>query len=343
MKTIVTILGARPQFIKAKLISQELRKNFKEVIIHTGQHYDYDMSDVFFKDLELPDPDYNLHIRKTTHAEQTGSMMTGIEPILKAVKPCLVIVYGDTNSTLAGALTAAKLNIPVAHIEAGLRSNNMKMPEEVNRILTDHISTLLYVPTITAADNLRNEGLKPRLKGDVMYDMVKHYESRLTVMNETYYLATIHRVENTSNLRRMKAIFKALNELHETIIFPRHPRIDDINGAWGNIIFTEPLGYITMLDAIKNSKKVITDSGGVQKEAFILGKQCITVRKETEWTETLHNNWNILVEPEGIKEAIKTEPTGPRLGFYGPYTSVFQKRAAKLITYDIKYYIEYGE
>lgn len=239
MKSIVTILGARPQFIKAKLISEGLRKEFDEIIIHTGQHYDENMSDIFFKELDIPKPNYNLGIGSGSHAEQTGQMMEIIERLLLKIKPDMILVYGDTNSTLAGALTASKLHIPIAHVESGLRSFNREMPEEINRIVTDHISELLFAPTGTAIGNLGKEGLaeKTFLTGDVMYDMIQYYKSNLKEYYTTdYYLATIHRPSNTDNPENFKSILRALNSLDKTVVFPTHPRVKHlIKGFWNNI------------------------------------------------------------------------------------------------------------
>ena len=325
MKSIVTILGARPQFIKAKLISEELRKHHKEIIIHTGQHYDENMSDVFFRELELPNPDYNLGIGPGTHAQQTGQIMEVLERILINIKPDLVLVYGDTNSTLAGALTAAKLHIPIAHVEAGLRSFNREMPEEINRIVTDHLSDLLFAPTGTAIGNLGKEGLaeKTELTGDIMFDMLQYYKKFIKKGIFDYYLATIHRPSNTDDPDIFKSLLSTLNGLDKKVILPVHPRVKNmvqkIKHIYGNIQFAEPVSYLNMLSLICNSHKVITDSGGLQKEAYILGKQCITLRDDTEWLETLHGNWNTLTgnDMRKINKAIFTETTGITKPIFG--------------------------
>ncbi len=320
MKKIVTVIGARPQFIKASVVSSELRKNNQEIIIHTGQHYDKNMSDIFFEQLNIPKPDYNLGIGGGTHAYQTGNMMIGIERILMEEKPDYVLVYGDTNSTLAAALAASKLLIPVIHIEAGLRSFNWKMPEEQNRILTDHIAKILFVPTEEAIKNLKNEGITNNVYnvGDVMCDSVLYF-SKLTEKKDfkleliplykekkinKWYLTTIHRAENTADSKNLSEILKALNNLDEQVVFPVHPRIrkmiDELEkeNNYENIYFVEPVDYLTMLYLTKNSKKVITDSGGLQKECYILDVPCITVRDQTEWVETLDKGYNILAKPE---------------------------------------------
>ena len=318
MKKIITIVGARPQFIKASVVSRELRKKNKEIIIHTGQHYDKNMSDIFFEQLNIPKPDYNLEIGSGTHAFQTGNMLIEIEKILIAEKPDYVLVYGDTNSTLAGALAASKLLIPVIHIEAGLRSFNRNMPEEQNRVLTDHISSILFCPTNTAITNLKNEGICENVfdVGDVMCDSVLYFsklaDEKINLENinltpiydkqefNNWYLTTIHRAENTMDDNNLIEILSALEELDEKVIFPVHPRIrkmiDKLNtqNNYQNIYFVEPVDYLTMLYLTKNSKKVITDSGGLQKECYILDVPCITIRDETEWVETLKNGYNRL-------------------------------------------------
>lgn len=321
MKKIITIIGARPQFIKAAVVSKELSKSFNEIIIHTGQHYDKNMSDIFFEQLNIPKPKYNLGIGGGTHAYQTGNMMIEIEKILVDEKPDYVLVYGDTNSTLAGALAASKLLIPVIHIEAGLRSFNMNMPEEQNRVLTDHISKILFCPTDEAVKNLKNEGINNNVfnVGDVMCDSVLYYsklaeqkflneELILTPIFEkrelnNWYLTTIHRAENTIDNKNLSEILKTLNDLDKTVVFPVHPRIkqniEELNNKnnYKNIYFIEPVDYLTMLYLTKNSEKVITDSGGLQKECYILDVPCITVRDQTEWVETLNKGYNCLSKP----------------------------------------------
>lgn len=325
---IVTIIGARPQFIKAAAVSRVIREKHEEILIHTGQHYDNNMSDIFFEELKIPKPDINLGVGSGTHAKQTGDMMVGIEKVLMEVKPDYLLVYGDTNSTLAGALSASKLLIPVVHIEAGLRSFNMAMPEEQNRILTDRISSLLFCPTETAVENLRAEGITNGVYqvGDVMCDAVLFYSSLVEDADEKkyfsklkgmfgsvdtikkWYLATIHRAENTDSELKVKEILDAFELLDYPVIFPVHPRTKGIVEQlldcynYQNTIFIEPMGYLEMLYFVKNAQKVITDSGGLQKETYILNVPCITVRDQTEWVETLAGNHNILAKP--IKEDI---------------------------------------
>ena len=322
MKKIVTILGARPQFIKASVVSKELRKNFNEVIVHTGQHYDKNMSDIFFEQLRIPKPDYNLGLGGGTHGFQTGNMLIEIEKVLLEEKPDYVLVYGDTNSTLAGALAASKLLIPVIHIESGLRSYNIAMPEEQNRILTDHISKVLFCPTDTAINNLEKEGIIHDVYnvGDVMCDSVLHFSklahSKFTKDNlelipiyeekklDKWYLTTIHRAENTMDNKNLYDILKTLNDLDNMVIFPVHPRIRKMvdtlreKNKYDNIYFIEPVDYLTMLYLTKNAEKVITDSGGLQKECYILDTPCITIREQTEWIETLDKGYNVLAKPE---------------------------------------------
>jgi len=354
---LLNIVGARPQFIKLAPILKTIDEHNKnhpnvliqEVLVHTGQHYDYEMSQVFFDELGLKSPDYHLEVGSGTHGEQTGEMLKRIEEVLLEEKPHIVMVYGDTNSTLAGALAAAKLHIPVAHVEAGLRSFNRQMPEEINRVLTDHISTFLFCPTETAVQNLRREGFTnivsndhlissspphphtsaPPLPcpsaplvvntGDVMYDAVLMYgelaEKKSTILNDlgltpkSYALATVHRAENTDDPRRLSSIFRAFKEIAEMglpVIVPLHPRTRDklsehrtlnlerrtLNSA---LRLIPPVSYLDMLVLEKNAKVILTDSGGVQKEAFFFRVPCVTLREETEWVETVDAGWDVLV------------------------------------------------
>ncbi len=309
---IITIVGARPQFIKAAPFSREIRKYAEEIIIHTGQHYDKNMSDIFFEELHIPRPKYNLAIGSGNHGKQTGEMLEKIEEVLLNEKPDAVLVYGDTNSTLAGALAASKLLIPVIHIEAGLRSFNKAMPEEQNRILTDHISELLFCPTETAVNNLEKESIKNKVfnVGDIIYDAVlyniKLAEEKsnilqtLNLKGKEYILATIHRAENTNSYERMKNIVEAFNKANKEIVLPLHPRTIGFLKKYDlsfseKIKVIEPVGYLDMLLLEKNASKILTDSGGVQKEAYFLDVPCITMRDETEWIETVNYGWNILV------------------------------------------------
>jgi UDP-GlcNAc3NAcA epimerase len=310
---IVTILGARPQFIKAGSVSREIAKHneIKEIIVHTGQHYDVNMSNIFFEEMKIPKPDYFLGIGGKSHGAMTGQMMEKIEEVALKEKPDWILVYGDTNSTLAGALVASKLHIKLAHVEAGLRSFNMRMPEEVNRILTDRISNVLFCPTDTAVKNLKKEGYdnfncEIIKSGDVMYDAVLYYKqfakkpTNLKI-NKNFVLCTVHRAENTDNLKRLKNIFEALEEIGKNIpvVLPIHPRtknkLKDLLLSLSNIIIIEPVGYFEMLWLLKNCKIVITDSGGLQKEAFFFKKFCITLRDETEWIELVEIGANKLV------------------------------------------------
>ncbi|WP_202320745.1 non-hydrolyzing UDP-N-acetylglucosamine 2-epimerase [Archaeoglobus neptunius] len=310
---VVSIVGARPNFIKLAPLSKEIRKEFDEVVVHTGQHYDYEMDRVFFEQLEIPDPDYHLGVGSGTHGYQTGEMVKKIEEVLFKEEPDLVIVFGDTNSTLAGALAAVKLHIKVAHVEAGLRSFDRKMPEEINRVLTDHCSDLLFCPTERAVENLKREGIVRgvHLTGDVMVDAVKQNikiaEEKSRILDqlglepEEYFLATVHRAENTDNAERLKHIVEAFCET-ENLVFPCHPRTENRLknfGLWETVVknvnVIRPVGYLDMLVLEKNARKVITDSGGVQKEAYILRVPCITLRETTEWVETVEDGWNVLV------------------------------------------------
>ncbi|WAF85595.1 UDP-N-acetylglucosamine 2-epimerase (non-hydrolyzing) [Metapseudomonas otitidis] len=317
-RKIVTIVGARPQFIKAAAVSREILKHpgtLEEVMVHTGQHYDPNMSQVFFDELEIPAPKYNLEVSGGTHGSMTGRMLEGIEKILIDEKPNWVLIYGDTNSTLAGALAAAKLHIPVAHVEAGLRSFNMRMPEEVNRILSDRVSTLLLCPTQTAVANLALEGLTQGVHnvGDVMYDVALYYRERarassriletLGLVERAFALATCHRAENTDDAVRLEGIISALAEIARDVpvVIPLHPRTKKLLQQFGlehylaGLIVVEPLPFLDMVALEQAAKVILTDSGGVQKEAFFYQVPCITLRDETEWVETVELGWNQLV------------------------------------------------
>lgn len=315
---ILTVLGARPQFIKAALLSKELRKNNEEIIVHTGQHYDKEMSDVFFDEMNIPKPDYNLGIGSETHAVQTAHMMMALEKVLISETPEIVLVYGDTNSTLAAALTASKLNIPIAHVEAGPRMFDKTVPEEINRIITDHLSTLLFAPTAKSVENLNREGLFERvyLTGDVMLDNFKYFLKKagksskilqkLNLKNKGYILATIHRSRNTNIEKNLKNIINAflLLSKEKTIVFPLHPRTGKYLKKYGlynaikksdNICLINPVGYMDMLILTKNAEKVITDSGGLQKEAYFAQVPCITLDDSSAWPETVDDGWNLVV------------------------------------------------
>ena len=317
---IVTIVGARPQFVKAAVVSKAFAQQggITELIVHTGQHYDNALSAVFFEEMRLPEPFQNLNVGSGPHGYQTGQMLAKIEEVLTAERPDAVVVYGDTNSTLAGALAGVKLGIPVAHIEAGLRSYNRQMPEEINRVLTDHASDLLFAPTLTASANLSKEGIpvnRVHLTGDVMFDAVKQYEpaarnrkilAALGLEAKGFILATIHRAENTDDADRLTTIFTALAKISSKIrvVLPLHPRtrnalerLDLLKGAPNTLTVTNPVGYLDMLALESGASVVVTDSGGVQKEACFCGVPCVTVREETEWPELIDAGWNTLAPP----------------------------------------------
>ena len=309
---IITVIGARPQFIKASALSKLIRKEKKinEIIIHTGQHYDYELSSIFFKELNIPKPKYNLNIKSKYHGAMTGKMMKGIEKILLKEKPDYTLVYGDTNSTLAGALASKKLHIPVIHIEAGLRSHNKKMPEEINRVLTDHCSDILFTPSKLAGQNLKHEGIRQNSiinVGDIMYDVFLSVYKNLK-KNKTYdILVAIHRAENTNSKSKMLNIIENLNKLSNeyNILFPIHPRTRKAMGQYKilkllskKIKVIKPLSYKQSIYYLKYAKLLITDSGGMQKEAFFAKTQTLTIREETEWPETIRARYNRLVNPK---------------------------------------------
>lgn len=342
---IVTVLGARPQFIKAAPVSRAFQaycvnhpeRPVREVIIHTGQHYDDEMSAVFFREMSIPEPHYHLGVASGSHGRQTGQMMMRIEEVLQHEKPDGVLVYGDTNSTLAGALAAAKLNIPLAHVEAGLRSFNRLMPEEINRVVVDHVSSLLFCPSQVAIDHLRTEGITVgvHLVGDVMADALSLFSTladsgsdiheRLSLAKGAYLLATVHRAENTDDPERLARILSAFSQVDEPIVLPLHPRTKKVIKSLGlavpkQVRVIKPVGYLDMIALEKSARMILTDSGGIQKEAYWLGIPCVTLRDETEWVETIKSGWNQLVgaEEDKIVRAIRTfERPGSRPSLYG--------------------------
>lgn len=333
----LSVIGARPQFIKVKPIIEEVSKHkIHHILLHTGQHYDYEMTKIIFEELEIPEPDYNLNVGSHSHGKQTGMMLERIEKVLMKEKPDVVIVYGDTNSTLAGAVASVKLEIPVAHIEAGLRSFNKKMPEEINRILTDRISDFLFCPSEVAVENLKKEGIEKGVffVGDIMYDIFLKYREKLEeekvlkkfgLTPSGYILLTIHRKENTDNPENLKKILESVGESKELTIFPLHPRTKKVIlekeiKIPENIRVIKPVSYLEMLVLEKNSKKILTDSGGVQKEAYWFGIPCITLREETEWIETVKENMNILTgsDKKKILNSIKNfSPENKVKNIYG--------------------------
>jgi UDP-GlcNAc3NAcA epimerase len=329
---ILTVVGARPQFIKAAVVSRAIAEagTVREIIVHTGQHYDSNMSDVFFDELVIPKPDHNLGIGSANHGAQTGRMMEQLETVVLSEKPDCVLIYGDTNSTMAGALVAVKLHIPVAHVEAGLRSFNRAMPEEINRVVADHVSNLLFPPTQLAVKNLLAEGVPQaaiHLVGDVMYDAALFYAGRsetnskvlrqLGLDSQKFILATIHRAENTDDADKLSAIMDAFAELAQDlpVVLPLHPRTRSRltpatlkRAADAGVQLIEPVGYLDMVMLEKHCKIVVTDSGGVQKEAFFYRKPCVTLRGETEWVELVDMGWNRLCPPAhkaGIIKAVR--------------------------------------
>jgi UDP-GlcNAc3NAcA epimerase len=345
MLKIVTIVGARPQFIKAAAITRLSRETFKdqiiEIMVHTGQHFDKNMSDIFFEELEIPEPKYNLEISGGQHGAMTGRMLEAIEEVLLVEKPDWVLIYGDTNSTLAGAIAASKLHIPVAHVEAGLRSFNMRMPEELNRIIADRVSNLLLCPTITSVENLKKESLFAgvHLVGDVMYDVSLFYRKRamerssilrkLGLHDGNYVLTTCHRAENTDDAKRLKGIVDALARISEDmpVVFPIHPRTQkqlvkyNLQDHLHKVTLVDPLPYMDMVRLEQTAKAILTDSGGVQKEAFFYGVPCVTMRDETEWIETVDTGWNTLTgaDTEAISQAFLASNTPPQRTGITPY------------------------
>jgi UDP-N-acetylglucosamine 2-epimerase len=329
---VLTVVGARPQFVKAWVVSRALRRSHRETLLHTGQHYDRRMSRLFFDELGLPEPDVNLGVGSASHATQTGEILIGVEREVAARQPDWVLVFGDTNSTFAAALAAAKLHVPVAHVEAGLRSFNRRMPEEMNRILTDHIADLLLCPTSTAVEHLAREGVAGgvHLVGDVMLDAV---QSALATMNGrggldglpvgTYYYATVHRAENTDDPIRLAAIVEAFGRLDRPVVWPVHPRtrqmLTDLPAPPQNVRLAEPFSYRESLAAQRAAAAVLTDSGGIQKEAYMLGTPCVTLRDDTEWVETVATGWNQLVgaDTDRILAAARARPPAERPSLYG--------------------------
>jgi UDP-GlcNAc3NAcA epimerase len=344
---LVTVVGARPQFIKAAPVCFALRDaGIQEILIHTGQHYDDQMSDVFFREMGIPQPQYHLGIGSATHGKQTAQILLRVEELLLGEKPDMVLVYGDTNSTLAAALAACKLNIPIAHVEAGLRSYNRMMPEEHNRVLTDHCSSLLFCPTETAVKNLAQENIHcgVRLVGDTMYDAVLLFaplaEQRSKILKahklrpREYYLVTVHRPYNTDDPLKMEAIVSALSQLQHPAVFPMHPRTMKCMKQFGiempvNVVVIEPVGYLDMLVLQRNAKVILTDSGGMQKEACFARTPCVTLRPETEWTETVVSGWNALAWADAnliLRHVASQEHASPK-----PISAFGDGRAAQAI------------
>jgi UDP-GlcNAc3NAcA epimerase len=366
MKKIVTVIGARPQFIKASPVSRAFKTHpgLTEILVHTGQHYNSEMSDIFFEELEIPQPKYNLQVGSASHAYQTAEIMKRLEDVLIQEAPDLLLIYGDTNSTLAGAVTATKLHIPVAHIEAGLRSFNKRMPEEINRIVADTLSSLLFVPTATGHKNLQSEGISAGVvkTGDVMYDVALYFKnkaektstilSKCAVKPRSYYLATIHRAENTDNKERFGAILTALNATAQSmrIILPLHPRTQKMIAAFGmesatnNLTIIPPVGFLDMIALESNAQMIVTDSGGVQKEAYFHKVPCVTLRDETEWVETVAAGWNCIVPPisadtimDGLRTFANNPPNRTNINDYG------EGNAAEVICSHIVHFLSISE
>jgi len=336
---ITSIIGARPQFIKCAPVSRELRNEHQEILVHTGQHYDYEMDRIFFEELGIPEPDYHLGIGSDSHGAQTGKMLIAIEKVLLKEKPDLVLVYGDTNSTLAGALASVKLHIPIGHVEAGLRSFDRTMPEEINRVLTDHSSDILFCPTQNAVNNLAKEGITKGVYkvGDVMLDALQYNqeiaESKSAILEDLnleskqYLVATIHRPSNTDNKKNLSNIVEAFCSVDETIVLPVHPRTEKFlkeynlyNKLQEKVRIIKPVGYLDFIKLMNHSKKIITDSGGVQKEAYIFKVSCITLRDKTEWVETVEDGWNVLVGSDKdkiVKMANNFEPENKQRNVFG--------------------------
>lgn len=365
MKTILTVVGARPQFIKAAITSKQIRKKFKEILVHTGQHYDAKMSDVFFDEMEIPRPNYNLGVGSGSHAVQTAKIMIKLEELMLHEKPDGILVYGDTNSTIAASLAASKINIPIFHVEAGTRMHIFDMPEEQNRIVTDHLSTICFAPTQLSMNNLIHEGLaeKSYFSGDVMYDAILHYsniaektshssylnklvplvEKSLDITHE-YYLATSHRPENTDNKNLLNNILDALNALDKPVIFSVHPRIKkyikEIADSYNNIFFVEPLTYFETLHFLKNASFVITDSGGLHKEAYLMGTPCVSILRNG-WEETTHDGWNEFVRPD--KLTIINSIKNRHINYISSREGFGDGKSCEKISIEIEKYFREGE
>ncbi len=344
---LLTVVGARPQFVKAAVVSRAIedeRGRAAEVLVHTGQHHDFNMSDVFFHEMRIPTPSHHLGVSGGSHGAMTGLMLAGLERVIVAESPDWVLVYGDTNSTLAGALAAAKLHVPIAHVEAGLRSFNRRMPEEINRVVTDHVSTVLYSPTDVATRNLGREGIsgeRVEQVGDVMLDAVSWYrrvarpsapvERLLSTMVDGFHLATVHRAENTDDPVRLAALLGALEQVSRRVpvVLPLHPRTRKLLSGWRAsppLHVVEPVGYLDALCLLEGCRGVLTDSGGLQKEAFFFGKRCVVLREETEWVELVDAGFNVLAgsEPDRIATLAATileRPPPPPLPLYGDGTA----------------------
>ena len=350
---IACVIGVRPEFIQAEPVINNLRKH-DVILVHTGQHYDYELSKVFFNELDLPEPNYHLNVGSGLHGHQTGAMLKSLEDVLIKEEPDSVLVFGDTNTTLAGALAAVKLQIPLAHVEAGLRSFDRRMPEEINRVVVDHVSNMLFAPTNTAVINLSKEGISEDVynTGDVMYDSllqktdsIKNNRDILDeyhLQSKNYFLMTLHRSENTESFQNLLNILLAINESGEQFIFPIHPRtkkfiekysMSSLLDKMDNIRIIEPPGYLNFLRILYGARKVLTDSGGIQKQAFMLGIPCITLRENTEWVETVEMGWNILVgtDKEKIKKMINIfSPQGERSRAYGDGNA--SKKISEILT-----------
>jgi len=340
---VVSVVGARPQFIKAFAVSRELRPDHEEILIHTGQHYDQELSDVFFEELGMPEPDYNLGVGSDSHGRQTAAMLEGIEAVLETEAPDVLLLYGDTNSTLAGAIAGSKMDPAVAHVEAGLRSYNREMPEETNRVLTDHASDILFAPSESAVETLAEEGIADGVHfvGDVMYDAIlwarEVAESESTILErigftaEDFILSTVHRAGNTENQNQLEAIFEGLSNAPIPVVLPVHPRTKNRlkqYGMWehatSGLKIIDPVGYLDFVRLLDASERVATDSGGIQKEAFYLDTPCVTMRNETEWIETVETGWNLLVgsDREAIENALRVNlDLNRNPGLYGDGTA----------------------